>query len=98
MAWLDVFINAPAAVTGIEKWSLVMFAKKKSDLWIIASEDLEHHTGVFGTASKNIDVSPVGCVKRGVFPESYLDKFTPDSIYYEQILEWKTKQLKSEMQ
>lgn len=56
---------------------------------VIASEDLSHHMLVIGTSCGGVDTTPVGLVDRGVFPESYLDKFTSDSIYFDSIAEWK---------
>jgi hypothetical protein len=65
---------------------------QKADMEIdlqICAADLDHHSKVVGTTGGNVDTSPVACVKRGVFPIDYLDKFPPDSIYAAQIAEFK---------
>lgn len=53
-------------------------------------EDLDHHSKLFGTASKGVDTSPVGMVQRGIYPVSYLDQFPPESMFFDSIQACKT--------
>lgn len=57
--------------------------------FMVCQEDLVHHSKVFGNASKGVDTSPVGMVKRGIYPISYLDQFPPESNFFESIQAFK---------
>jgi len=53
-------------------------------------EDLEHHAKVIGTTGGDVDTSPVGMVKRGIYPISYLDQFPEYSSHYKSIQTYKS--------
>lgn len=69
------------------------FTPTSKDDLVIAPEDSKHHSKVFGTSSKGVDISPVGCIERGVFPIEYLDQFTEKSSYFQEIQKWKARQI-----
>jgi len=55
----------------------------------VCKEDFDHHNKVLGPTSKGDDTSPVGMVKRGLYPITYLDKFTSESQYFDRIQAFK---------
>ena len=68
----------------------IKFQGNKDKSFMFCQVDLEHHSKVFGTASKGVDTSPVGMVQRGIYPLSYLEVFPSDSMFFDAIELYKT--------
>jgi hypothetical protein len=65
------------------------FKSKSNNNFEVCKVDLDHHSKVFGSATKGVDTSPVGMVKRGVCPMSYLDQFPSESKFFDSIQAFK---------